>query len=483
MKQNRRNALMMVVMFLMATSVWAGGTVTIVKKLNGTQNNSAGVVTSSIQDVADGKLCTLSVTPAEGNYAFIDNIMAEKILDAGSAQSRFRAPSLSGMMDVSITDETADPSGLTQYTFMMPGADYDVLVEVNFQSRISIDGAMISLAEETFVFNNEEQCATVDNVMLATGETELGESDYEVSYSNNINAGMATVTVTGKGYYMGTASTTFIIEKASLDNLTVSIDGWAVGATPSQPLVEGNEGNGRVTFTYSAAGSEAFEATVPTAVGSYVVKATVAETNNYEGGEATKEFSITRSLVFSFSETAQWATYFAAENLETPAGLQAYLVTDITEEEVLVEEIGYIPANVPVLIENQEMAEGPFEGVAYTDQPQQLGNTPLVGLSTATAVAGLQNDDVDVYVLYNNEFVKSISGTLPANRCYLAVPKDLHAEARMFIHAAGGATGVSLTAVNKASVSGWFDLSGRRLTVKPAGKGLYIHNGRKLVIE
>ena len=149
MKQNRRNALMMVVMFLMATSVWAGGTVTIVKKLNGTQNNSAGVVTSSIQDVADGKLCTLSVTPAEGNYAFIDNIMAEKILDAGSAQSRFRAPSLSGMMDVSITDETADPSGLTQYTFMMPGADYDVLVEVNFQSRISIDGAMISLAEET----------------------------------------------------------------------------------------------------------------------------------------------------------------------------------------------------------------------------------------------------------------------------------------------------------------------------------------------
>lgn len=40
--------------------------------------------------------------------------------------------------------------------------------------------------------------------------------DYDVAYTNNINAGTATVTVTGKGNFTGTASKTFTINKAGL---------------------------------------------------------------------------------------------------------------------------------------------------------------------------------------------------------------------------------------------------------------------------
>ena len=39
--------------------------------------------------------------------------------------------------------------------------------------------------------------------------------DYDVEYSNNVNAGTATVTITGKGIYTGTASATFKINKAA----------------------------------------------------------------------------------------------------------------------------------------------------------------------------------------------------------------------------------------------------------------------------
>lgn len=45
-------------------------------------------------------------------------------------------------------------------------------------------------------------------------------TDYTVSYSNNINAGTATVTITGIGSYEGTASTTFQIKPRSLREVT-----------------------------------------------------------------------------------------------------------------------------------------------------------------------------------------------------------------------------------------------------------------------
>ena len=52
------------------------------------------------------------------------------------------------------------------------------------------------------------------NVTVKYGETELAkDKDYELSYENNTNAGMATITITGKGGYDGTRTATFNIVK------------------------------------------------------------------------------------------------------------------------------------------------------------------------------------------------------------------------------------------------------------------------------
>lgn len=48
-------------------------------------------------------------------------------------------------------------------------------------------------------------------------------TDYEVEYSDNINVGRATVTVTGIGNYTGTVSKTFTIEPASMTDKTVKL--------------------------------------------------------------------------------------------------------------------------------------------------------------------------------------------------------------------------------------------------------------------
>ena len=93
---------------------------------------------------------------------------------------------------------------------------------------------------------------------------------------------------------------------------SVSIDGWIYGETAKTPSVSGNTDNGDVTYTYAAKGSTDFSATVPTNAGDYTVKATVAETDNYNGGEATANFTIAKATVTVTAE-AKSKTYGEAD--------------------------------------------------------------------------------------------------------------------------------------------------------------------------
>ncbi len=58
-------------------------------------------------------------------------------------------------------------------------------------------------------------------VKFGSATLRLG-TDYALSYKNNVNVGTATVTVTGKGNYTGTAQATFQIAKAAISRCTVS---------------------------------------------------------------------------------------------------------------------------------------------------------------------------------------------------------------------------------------------------------------------
>lgn len=69
--------------------------------------------------------------------------------------------------------------------------------------------------------------------------------------------------------------------------------------------------HGNVTLTYARVGSDDFSATAPTTVGSYVVKATVDATNNYDGAEKTATFEIKRAKLSAVQvtvskDTATW---------------------------------------------------------------------------------------------------------------------------------------------------------------------------------
>lgn len=343
--------------------------------------------------------------------------------------------------------------------------------------------AEITLKATSFVYNGEEQTPAVTSVSFGTTPTvvpTITSSDYDVTYSNNINASETapTVTVTFKGNFTGTASTTFVITKANLTDVTVTLAGWAVGAEPNTPVVSGNAGNGTVSYTYSEVNGEAFTETVPTTIGNYVVKATIAESANYFGTEVTGTFSIYRNLDITFAAGQTWASYYSSENLTVPTGLTAYVVSAVDADNgtVTAETVSYIPANQAVLLEKGSDASAPFAAESYTGQTATVSNL-LQGTASAVDVSTISSGTV--YVLYNNVFRRATSGTIPANRGYLVL--NGIALSRMLINP-GRSTGIDTLAVGDETEQ-WYGIDGRKLNGQPKKTGLYIRNGKKVYVN
>ncbi|MBQ3636290.1 MAG: InlB B-repeat-containing protein [Bacteroidales bacterium] len=121
-------------------------------------------------------------------------------------------------------------------------------------------------------------------------------------------------------YGAGEATTEFTIGKSGLTAATVSLEGWMYGETPKTPVVTGNGGNGAVTYMYAPKGSEEFSETVPTNAGEYVVKAIIAETANYEAGEATSEFTIAKTTITAATVSLEGWTYGEPSKTPTVTG-------------------------------------------------------------------------------------------------------------------------------------------------------------------
>lgn len=83
-----------------------------------------------------------------------------------------------------------------------------------------ITSAVITLRQTSFTYDGTAKKPTV---VVKNGNDILSSArDYNVSYKNNIKAGTATVTVTGKNLYSGSKSKTFTIKKANIASAKVT---------------------------------------------------------------------------------------------------------------------------------------------------------------------------------------------------------------------------------------------------------------------
>ena len=165
-------------------------------------------------------------------------------------------------------------------------------------NRPSVDPKMAS----GLVYNGNAQQLVATNATLA-----YGSMYYRVGTSASFTSTVADVKATAAGsytvqYYAGandysnqsdTHSQTVTIAKSSNNGVTVSCSNYLEGTTPVPSLV-GNLSTGTVTYQYSTSQSGSYTNTVPSAAGTYWVKATIAADNNcYAYTTAPVSFTIT----------------------------------------------------------------------------------------------------------------------------------------------------------------------------------------------
>ena len=157
----------------------------------------------------------------------------------------------------------------------------------------TVTNAAVTLSQTSYAYTGR---AFQPSVTVKDGTTVIPASEYTVAYTDNINVGTATVTVSDRagGNYVVSGTATFTITKAALSGVSVSLGGWMYGDTAKTPTVSGNLGNANVTYQYKAADAadETYTNVVPTNAGTYTVKATVAESANYAAATATRNFTI-----------------------------------------------------------------------------------------------------------------------------------------------------------------------------------------------
>lgn len=190
----------------------------------------------------------------------------------------------------------------------------------------------------------------------------------------------------------------------------------------------------------------------------------------------------------TFASGQSYGTFYnTTEAYNLPEGLKAYIITNVDEEKGTIEmtETSVLPPNTPVLMYRTSTTVSP--NYVFTKASNVEPATTKLKYTTTDKPA---EESSKLYVLYNGQFVKVTAGTkILANHCYLDLG-GTSAGTRGFYNIGDGEGTTAIREViyegmnsEKLADGAWHDLQGRKFTTKPTKPGLYILNGKKIVIK
>ena len=319
--------------------------------------------------------------------------------------------------------------------------------------KADLSKATIALAQTSYEYDGSEKKPAVLVVVL--GNSMLQADAYSVGYSNNVNAGKATVTVSGQGNYTGEASTTFTITPKTItdDNVTI-VD----GGTDNRQLTIHDKGNQQ---------------------GGIVTPDLEVSTLNYDR-------SLPASEVNAYTVCLPYAP-------STEGGLKYYTLTGVEGSTLQFTEISGAPlAYTPYLVFASSSTDIGKSGVTNVTMSKEVDGSTAGSYELKGTLSGISHDDAQgFYILQSgNRWAKIGSDThayIPPFRAYIVSAAAASAPAVDYLdnefHDAGSATGIdSMRTTDRNGTERWFDLNGRRIE-KPTTKGIYIHNGRKEIAK
>ena len=410
--------------------------------------------------------------------------------NANTQSGRFEAKN--GIIPVSIKHLDEGRHALKWAVGDSRGKWSEVRVDSFDVEHIVMTEAMIDLATNTFEYQAED----IEPAPIVTDgdETLVRDEDYEVEYANNHDAGTATMTVRGKGFYKESVESEFTITKAPL---TVS--------TTDQVREKGEE-NPEFALTYEGwkgtddeASLEQLPVATTTAttespVGAYDITIAGGESRNYDfiyqGATLTINLLLSQPMLLLGADSYVYEAQDIAPQLtimdgDTPlvegtdyevtcadnrdAGLASFTVTGLGFYHGTLNGTFTIEkATLTVKADDQVKEQGQenpeltltYEGWKGTDDESVLLTVPVV---TTEATA---DSPVGTYEI-------RIDGGEALNYTFTYVPGVLTVKVPVGITDVRG----------EGAEEEWYTLGGQKLNNRPLTKGVYILNGRKVVIR
>ena len=217
--------------------------------------------------------------------------------------------SYKGSKDVTGTDAGVYTTNLATESCVYNDPQYELNVSIGEPVKLTIESASLTATvnggSTEKVYNGKEQ--TYEGVVKATSSDKAFDpSKFSYKGSKDVtgtDVGVYTTELNGKdcAYSDTNYEVSWTVGEPVKLTITraditpsVSIQGWSYGSDANKPKVEGNTGGGTEKFLYKEkdAPDTAYTEKVPTDAGTYTVKAEVAESDNYNSGSATLDFTI-----------------------------------------------------------------------------------------------------------------------------------------------------------------------------------------------
>ena len=329
-------------------------------------------------------------------------------------------------------------------------------------------------------------------VTVMDGSTTLTSgTHYTVAYSNNTNAGTATVTITGMGNYTSTKNANFTINKAPLTITAKSYTITEGDPLPSFECTYSGFKNGETESVLTTLPTITCDATDSETAGEYdITPSGAAATNysfNYVSGTLTINEITSVSIAINSLGKGTYCSKFPID-FTGVSGIDAYIISgfDPSSGKLIRTRVWEVPAETGLFIIG---TPGATFNIPVKETDFYYANL-MKGITVATVIPTYEENCTNFILASNGNggvyFTRSNGyGTTAANRAYVQIPTSL-VGAREFLDieddndSTTGLDGV-FTPDTKEAEGDYYNLSGQK--VQTPRKGIYIKNGKKIFIH
>ena len=486
--------------------------------------------------IAKAQLTIATLAETELTYSGAEQTVSVSSVKAGDLDVAATDYSVSGNKGTNVGSYTAKVTAKAESNFTG---------EVQAQWSIIAAGAAtftVTLSEETLVYDGTAKQPTVT---VKDGETVLTEgTDYTVSYTNNVEPGTATVTVTGMGNYTGTKEATFTIVKMAfaieaedaesgrgVAGVTVSvnvvdetaktlcIDNLNVPAAAADDelaiyipatlgeyqVVEINAGaisSDNVTDIYMPDTEQPLTISDGALPGTATIHTTLALLDDYALMTALQQNYKAAKVMTTVTPVNKLWTLGIGCDVILPEALTAYTVSVRNDKEVSMNII----SEADLTIDQERVLKG-NNGVLLLGEPGVSYDLVAYSgrISSGTAIATTDNKDYGTdnllepvvekmhfnaddsyFVMSNNEFHAIMSEgenvKVPAGKAVLHLTSSQAGSRSITLGVTDGTTGIKDIYNSTTGDAKIYDMQGRKVE-KVNRKGLYIINGKKVVVK